>query len=149
PIDKAVRFADVAAADPELEPHGLRSRTYGFRHWLPRALHPLEDRTDRILAHSLRLDLPKMIAPDSRSLFATVESCSGIDPSRASDPAVVVIRSAVSMLSLTRTGMPCSGPRGPLDLRSASSASAILSTSGFNSMMECRAGPCLSVPAIR
>src|SRR5439155_23011424 len=43
PRDKTVRFADVAAADPELEPHGLRSRTYGFLHWPPRALHPLEE----------------------------------------------------------------------------------------------------------
>ena len=39
-----------------------------------------------------------------------------IDPSSASEPAVVIIRSAVSMLSLIRTGMPCSGPRGPLRL---------------------------------
>src|SRR5438093_7390758 len=125
PIDRAVRVAVVAAADPELEPHGLRSRTYGFRHWPPRALHPLDDRSDRILAHSLRLAFPRMIAPDSRSLFATVESCGGIDPSRASEPAVVVILSAVSRLSFRSTGIPCRGPRGPFDLRSASSASAI------------------------
>jgi hypothetical protein len=27
PIDSAVRFAEVAAPEPELEPHGLRSTT--------------------------------------------------------------------------------------------------------------------------
>src|SRR5438093_12917970 len=63
PINRAVRFAAVAAADPELEPHGLRSRTYGFRHWPPRTLHPLEHPRDRIFAHSLRLAFPMMIAP--------------------------------------------------------------------------------------
>ena len=36
------------------------------------------------------------------------------EPTSASDPAVVCMRSAVSMLSLIRTGMPCSGPRAPL-----------------------------------
>ena len=41
-----------------------------------------------------------------------------IEPSSASEPAVVIMRSAVSMLSLIRTGMPCSGPRGPFSRRS-------------------------------
>ena len=34
-----------------------------------------------------------------------------MEPTRASEPAVVIMRSAVSMLSLISTGMPCSGPR--------------------------------------
>ena len=38
----------------------------------------------------------------------------GIEPSSASEPAVVVIRSCVSTLSLRRIGMPCSGPARPL-----------------------------------
>ena len=46
-------------------------------------------------------------------------------PASASDPAVVIIRSAVAMLSLISTGMPCSGPRRRPARRSASSASAI------------------------
>ena len=37
----------------------------------------------------------------------------GIAPASASEPAVVIMRSAVAMLSLMRIGMPCSGPRGP------------------------------------
>ena len=32
PIDTAVRFADGAAPDPELEPQGLRSSAYGLLH---------------------------------------------------------------------------------------------------------------------
>src|SRR5262245_26564442 len=80
PIDIAVRFADVAHAEPELEPHGFRSRTYGLRHWPPRALHPLEECIDRMFAHSLRLAFPRMIAPASRSFLATKESCDGMDP---------------------------------------------------------------------
>ena len=38
-------------------------------------------------------------------------SWAGLESTRASEPAVVNIRSAVSMLSLIRTGMPNSGPR--------------------------------------
>ena len=32
PIDTAVRFAEGAAPDPELEPQGLRSSAYGLLH---------------------------------------------------------------------------------------------------------------------
>ena len=56
-------------------------------------------------------------------------------------PAVVVIRSAVSMLSLSSTGMPCSGPRAPLAARSRSSASAMDRASGLVSMMDWSMGP--------
>ena len=66
-----------------------------------------------MLAHSLRLVLPRMTAPASRSFCATKESFAGCEPTSASDPAVVCMRSAVSMLSLISTGMPCSGPRAP------------------------------------
>src|SRR5688500_16525229 len=111
PTATAVRLAATATPDPELEPHGLRSRMYGLRHCPPRALHPLDDRVDRMLAHSLRFALPSRTAPASRSRRATNESSAGTDPMSASEPAVVVIRSAVSMLSLSRIGMPCSAPR--------------------------------------
>ena len=97
----------------------------------PRALHPLVDLVDRKFAHSLRLVFPRITAPAARRRSTTNASRAAIDPSSASDPAVVIIRSAVSMLSLIRMGMPCSGPRGPLALRSASSASAIAPASGL------------------
>ena len=90
-----------------------------------------------------------MTAPASRSRAATNESCGGMEPSNASDPAVVVIRSCVSMLSLSATGMPCSGPRTFPAARSASSSSAIASASGFVSMIERSSGPCPSSASMR
>src|SRR5579871_1920170 len=134
PIPIAARFADTPAPVPELDPQGLRSSAYGFRVSPPRPLHPLTEWLERMLAHSLRLVLPRMTAPAARSLCATNESFWGFDPTSASDPAVVIIRSAVSMLSLIRMGMPWSGPRGPLALRSSSRVAAIESASGFSSM---------------
>src|SRR5215470_7390893 len=41
PIAAAARFADTAAPEPELDPHGLRSSAYGFFVCPPRPLHPL------------------------------------------------------------------------------------------------------------
>src|SRR5438128_3580756 len=67
PIDTAVRFADGAAPDPELEPQGLRSSAYGLLHWPPRPHHPLDECVERKLAHSLRFVLPRMTAPAARS----------------------------------------------------------------------------------
>src|SRR3990170_6107401 len=64
PID--ARLAAMAAPVPELEPQGLRSRTYGFFVCPPRELQPDEDRVYRKLAHSLRFVLPRMTAPASR-----------------------------------------------------------------------------------
>src|SRR6266516_5926964 len=40
PSVAAARLADTAVPDPELEPHGLWSSTYGFRHWPARPDHP-------------------------------------------------------------------------------------------------------------
>ena len=113
PTAAAARFAATATADPELEPEGLRSSAYGFRVCPPRALQPLEECDDRKLAHSLRFVLPRMTAPALRSRVTMNASAGGVTPSSASDPAVVIIRSAVAMLSLITIGMPCSGPRGP------------------------------------
>src|ERR1700680_306306 len=70
----AAKLAAVAAPEPELEPHGLRSRMYGLPHWPPRPLQPLDEWVDRKLAHSLRLALPSRTAPASRSSPATVAS---------------------------------------------------------------------------
>ena len=53
------------------------------------------------------------------------------------------------MLSLIRIGIPCSGPRVPLSLRSLSRLSAIASASGFISITLLTAGPCLSIASIR
>src|SRR5579863_2341292 len=91
PTATAQRLAAVAAPEPELDPQGLRSSTYGFRVCPPRPLHPLLEWLERMFAHSLRLVLPRITAPDSRNFCATNESRAGFDPSRANDPAVVCI----------------------------------------------------------
>src|SRR4051812_6569469 len=134
PIATAQRLAATAPPEPELDPHGFRSSTYGFFACPPRPLHPLVECDDRKLAHSLRFALPSSTAPAARNLAATVESCSGMEPASASDPAVVVIRSAVSTLSLSKTGIPCIGPRTRPAFRSASSEAAIDSASGLTSI---------------
>src|SRR5580698_8613326 len=114
PTAAAHRFAATAAPDPELDPQGLRSSAYGLRVCPPRPLHPLTERDERKLAHSLRLVFPRITAPAARSR-STIPASRGVGASiSASEPAVVCILSAVSMLSLMSTGMPCSGPRfGP------------------------------------
>src|ERR1700686_1432327 len=98
PTPATQRFAETAAPDPELDPHGLRSSAYGFLVSPPRPLHPLLEGLDRIFAHSLKLVLPRMTAPASRNFRATPESWAGLEPTSASEPAVVCIASAVSML---------------------------------------------------
>src|SRR5215207_11506333 len=102
PSEAAARLAATAVPDPELEPHGLWSSTYGLRHWPARPDQPLEDWVERKLAHSDRLVLPRMTAPARRSRRATKASRGTSAPTRASDPAVVSISSRVAKLSLTR-----------------------------------------------
>ena len=148
PMAATHRFALTATAEPELDPQGLRSRAYGFFVSPPRPLQPLVDELERMLAHSLRLALARMTAPASRSRRTRNASCSGRAPTNASDPAVVAMRSAVSMLSLMTTGIPCSGPRKPLVLRSLSKAPAPSSASGLISRMLFSAGPRLSMASM-
>ena len=121
PSDAAHRLAAVAAAEPLLDPDADRSSAYGLRHWPPRALHPETDCTPRRFAHSERFALPRMIAPAARSFAITNASRGAGASARASEPAVVSIESPVSMLSFTRIGMPCNGPRNLPAARSASS----------------------------
>src|SRR6266581_2667703 len=111
PIPTAAKFAAIDAPVPELEPQGLRSSAYGFAHCPPRALQPLDDWLDRMFAHSERLVLPRITAPAARSRAISGASRGGVTPASASDPAVVIMRSTVAMLSFTSTGIPCSGPR--------------------------------------
>jgi hypothetical protein len=141
PTPTVAKLAEIAAPVPELDPQGLRSSAYGFFTRPPRPLQPLVECVDRKFAHSLRFVLPRITAPAARSRSTMKLSRAAIDPSRASDPAVVIIRSAVSMLSLISTGIPCSGPRIRPARRSASRASATVSASGLSSITERSAGP--------
>src|SRR5437868_7830352 len=141
PNDTAAKFAEAAAPDPELEPHGLRLMPYGLFVWPPRPDQPLIEPKLRKLAHSDRLVLPRMTAPPARRLAATVESCFGGVPTSANDPALVCILSPVSMLSLSSTGMPCRGPSTVPCLRILSARFAIASASGLSSITELTPGP--------
>src|ERR1041384_6258400 len=57
PTATAQKLAETAAPEPELEPQGFRSRTYGFRVCPPRALHPLLEWLERMVSHPLRVGL--------------------------------------------------------------------------------------------
>ena len=81
--------------------------------WPPRPLQPLVELNERKFAHSLRFAFPRMTAPPARSLAATVESRRAGRPSSANEPAVVCIRSPVSMLSFRRIGNPVERPEHP------------------------------------
>src|SRR2546429_7665452 len=111
PTPTAAKFAASAAAGPELEPQGLRSSTYGFLHWPPRALHPLEELLDRKLGHSERFALPSMTAPAARSRAATPAPAGGFAPTSASEPAVPALRPAGALLALLRIRVTWSGAR--------------------------------------
>src|SRR5579864_2760590 len=99
PMPTAARFAEIPAPVPELDPHGFLSSAYGFFVCPPRPLHPLIEWLERIFAHSLKFVFPKITAPAARNFFAMNASFGGFEPTSASDPAVVCIRSAVAMLS--------------------------------------------------
>src|SRR5205807_3001349 len=141
PNETAAKFADAAAHDPELEPHGLRLMLYGLLVCPPRPDHPLTDSNDRKFAHSDKLVFPRITAPPARKFAATVESRSAGFPTSANDPAEVCIMSPVSTLSFSNTGIPCNGPSITPRLRSTSAVRAISSASGFNSMTALTPGP--------
>src|SRR5579864_193126 len=67
PMATAARLAAIAAPEPELDPEVFRSSAYGFLARPPRPLQPLVECVERKFAHSLRLVLPRMTAPASRS----------------------------------------------------------------------------------
>src|SRR5512143_1644495 len=52
PTPTVARLAAIAAPVPALEPHGLRSSTYGLRVWPPRLLQPDVACVERKFAHS-------------------------------------------------------------------------------------------------
>src|SRR4051794_25034010 len=70
PTAAAAKLAATAAPEPELEPEGVRSSAYGFRHCPPRPLQPDDEWVERKFAHSLILVLPSRMAPASRSRAA-------------------------------------------------------------------------------
>src|SRR6478752_4632978 len=83
PIPAAARLAETAVPVPALEPQGLRSRAYGLRVCPPRALQPEVERVERKFAHSLRLVLPRITAPATRSRVTRNASLGGFAPASA------------------------------------------------------------------
>src|SRR5437763_13189202 len=140
PMVTVARCADAATADPLLEPHGFRLSTYGLWVCPPRALQPLIDLVERKLAHSDRLALPRITAPTARKRPTRNASRAGVESTRANEPAVLCSRSAVSMLSLSSTGMPSSARRLPCVARRASLAAASAAAAGFVSITAWRRG---------
>ena len=141
PMLTAAKLAEAAAADPELEPQALRSSEYGLCVSPPRPDQPLVEKKERKFAHSDRFVLPRITAPPARSFAATVESRRAGLPTSASDPAEVCILSPVSMLSLSSTGMPCSGPSTRPFARRVSAPCARASASGLSSITLLTPGP--------
>ena len=127
----------MAAPEPELEPQEFRSSAYGLRVRPPRPLQPLVERVERKLAHSLRLVLPRMTAPAARRRVTRKASCAGREPTSASDPAVVSMRSRGVDVVLEQHRNSVHAARAALCAsRSASSSSAIFSASGLTSITE-------------
>src|SRR5215467_4156147 len=87
PRAAAARLAATAAPLPALEPQVLRSSTLGLWVQPPMADQPLMEWVERILAHSLRLVFPRMIAPAARRRATTGASRWVTLLANASDPA--------------------------------------------------------------
>src|ERR687884_2102755 len=88
PTAATARSAAAATPEPELEPHGFRSRTYGMFVWPPMPLQPLDEGPERKFAHSERFALPMMIAPAAFSRCA-MNASAGVLPASAHEPALV------------------------------------------------------------
>ena len=149
PMVAAARPAAIAAPDPAEDPQGLRSSTCGLRVWPPTALQPDVDEFERKLAHSLRLVLPRMTAPAARSRATSGASRPVTFSCSASEPAVVGMGSAESILSLSRIGTPCSGPLLTPCASNASSACASASALGLSASTAFSIGPASSTAAMR
>ena len=73
----------------------------------------------------------------------------GAEVFHASEPAVVIILSAVSILSFIKTGIPCRGPLVLPAFLSSSICLAIAAASGLISITEFSEGPALSISFMR
>ena len=149
PTARGARPAATAAADPDDEPPAERSSACGLTQSPPTALQPDVEPVDRKFAHSDRLVLPRTMAPAARSRVTSGASVAGPSSHNASEPAVVPIGPAVSMLSLTRTGTPWRGPRERPAASSASRRAASSAASGLVRRTDRSVGPDWSTSAIR
>ena len=143
PMPAAAKLAATAAPVPPLDPPGLRVGSYGLR-----VCPPAELTVVMPYASSCMFALPMTTAPAAFSRATWKASSGGYHSASAIAPAVVG-RPATSKLSLTTTGMPCSGPRAPDAARSRSSASASSSARPLSAIIAFSAGPRSSYAAMR
>ncbi len=149
PRASGARPAASAAPDPDDEPPALRSSAHGLPVRPATPDQPLADRGERRLAHSERFAAPRTTRPASRRAATIGASRTTVRPARAREPAVPGSPTA-STLSLTRTGIPWSGPRDLPAARSASSRAACSRASGASASTARRwTGPGPSTTAIR
>ena len=132
PVPMTARLAATAAPVPPEDPPGVRVRSYGLSVWPLTELMVMP-----LFASSVRFALPRMTAPDWRSLLVVSASCAGTKSLNARAPLVVGM-SQVSQLSLRTTGIPCKGPRTRPAWRSRSRRSASSKACGFTVMSERR-----------
>src|SRR5205823_12244240 len=119
PIASGARRAATAAADPPLDPPGVRSSAHGLR-VAPNA----EFSVDEPIANSSQLVLPTTMAPARSRRATAVASYGGTYDSSIRDPAVVRTP-RVQRLSFSATGTPASGAsRHRSRVRSISAARA-------------------------
>ena len=119
------------------------SRHVGIAGEAPRALQPFKIQVrvnnglrdePRKFAHSERFALPRMTAPAARSRATSVASRGHPATHERERTRRRLHRVSVAMLSLTRIGMPCSGPRTRPAWRSPSRRAAIPRACGFVSI---------------
>ena len=149
PIARGARPPATAAPDPDEEPPALRSSAQGLLVSPPTADQPLVECVERMLAHSERFVAPRTTSPAPRRRATSGASRMTARPARASDPAVPG-RPTASMLSLTSTGTPCSGPRRCPAARSSSSRVACSRASGASARTaRSRVSPGPSIASMR
>ena len=126
--------------------NGLRARLAFVLHWL-RARQPDVVGIQEIKLTEEQFPTAEIEAAGYHAVAHGQKAWNGVAV-LSREPAVVGIP-LVSKLSFTTTGMPCSGPRGPLVTRSLSRVSASRSASSLRKAMLFNAGPRWSKRSIR
>src|SRR5690606_10469406 len=112
------RSPATAEAEPPEEPPGVRSALEAEDFHGLTTLPNAEVSLDEPMANSSMLSLPSITAPSRQRLAVTVDSYSGLKPSRMW-PAAWVCPPLVAKRSFTPSGIPSSGPASPRAILSA------------------------------
>ena len=118
PSETGTSSAATAAPEPPLEPPGMRERSQGLRQGPVCSFCEVAPK-----ASSCMVSLPTSTAPAACRRRVTSASSAGTRSRKNPAPAVVTMP-AVSMLSFSPTGSPCSGPSERPSAYAASAAAA-------------------------